>query len=314
MKPGTGQTVLVLLFVFVAVISQSQPAEAYLPERCPFPVPLNCKDYVVTDEADHSDGTTQVPGIMIVLLNGGSREMYIKNITAQPKAFNPFNEANGDYNCSWVKPGDDDEPFRLKNGQKARFSLTNSSEQEEEEGCPYNDDVKNKDWYSVQLRYSWADSPDLSYVITGQVGRSSSSRLNDHLAYGPSLEQILVWFFAIPLWLIVSIYLIVRNRSDKAGLNAERKLGIALIVALIALAAVRAILGAFTATGSYGFFYIYFYTYLVAPLIAVIVLSAGIAYAARKKAKLPVIPVVMLAVTSAIIEILAVTALLNVIA
>ena len=62
-------------------------------------------------------------------------------------------------------------------------------------------------------------------------------------------------------------------------------------------------------TASHVFFY--FYNYLIAPSVALILFIAVIAYAAKKKTKLPRIPIVMLAISFAIIELIAVITLLD---
>ena len=311
MKQRTGLAFLLLLLVFsTGILTESRQASASL-ERCRFTTPIHCEDYVVTDEADHSNGTAKVPGITLVLLNGAGRSMHVKSISARPEPSGLFGKANGKYNCSWVKPGSDDRGVLLTPGKAAQFSLTNSSEREKEEGCPYNYDSENADWYSVELSYAWADSLAIDHVVKGNLGRSELSRFETDVdVYGNTSDYILFWF-AIPLWLVISIYLIKRGRSDKAGLNAEGKTGIAFIVALIALVAGKVILGMLSLPDE--FFYVYFYTYLVIPLIALALLGAGSVYAARKKAKLPRIPLLILAIIFAVTGMLSVAALLRII-
>ena len=308
MKSRIALTALLLLLVFsVGMLTESQPANAYLPERCHFPVPINCNDHVVTDEADHSDGVSKVPGIMLVLQNGGPKGIRIKSISARPEPSGLSGKANGKYNCSWVKPGSNDRGFLLKRGEEAKFSLTNSSEQEKEKGCPYiYYDSENTDWYSLELRYSWADS-SIDHVITGQMDQyryQSPTKVGSGVFL--LLLQVFLWIIAVLLWLIVSIYLIAIGRVEKTGL-IKKKIGRGLVTVLLALVAVGGILVAFGVSD----LFLYFYSCVVAPSTALAALIAAVRYAARKKAKLPRIPLLMLAITFAIIEITAVITLLD---
>ena len=206
-------------------------------ERCNLPVPLTCKDFGVTNDR-----------IELVLLNGGGRGMYIKNITAWSEA---FNTSGGDENhaCSWVKPGGDDEAFLLQNGQELKFSLTNSTQDidtdgdnstdnsDKEAGCPYSDTGKNRNRYNLKIKYSWTDTSNLTHTVDGEMFANSPS----HSLLNSPLRSFII-FVAILAWLILSIFLIVTGRPDKTGVNAKRKLGIWLLVTPIGLVILAIIL------------------------------------------------------------------------
>ena len=206
-------------------------------ERCNLPVPLTCKDFGVTNDR-----------IELVLLNGGGRGMHIRSVTAWSEAFNNSGE-DENHACSWVKPGGDDEAFLLQNGQELKFSLTNSTQDidtdgdnstgnsDKAAGCPYYDTGKNRNRYNLKIKYSWPDTSNLTHTVDGELFANSPS----HSLLNSPLRSSII-FVAIPAWLILSIFLVVTGRPDKARVNAKRKLGIWLLVALICLAILAVIL------------------------------------------------------------------------
>ena len=218
--------------------------------------------------------------------------MRVKSISARPEPSGLFGKANGKYNCSWVKPGSDDKGLLLNATGRRTISLTNSSEQPEEKGCPYNNDVKNADWYSVEILYSWEGSPT-DRVIKGELGqgRSTWSRFKTEMTdqYIP-LPIILLLLITFSLWQIMLINWVKASRSDKTGLN-KKGIGIGLSVVLIALTAVGLIA---VQSGQP------VYAFVIVPAIALTVLIIAAIYAARKKAKLPVIPLIALITTLAV--------------
>ena len=90
--------------------------ETILPERCTFPVPLNCQDHVINNE-----------NIQLVLLNGAGRGMDIRSITAESEAFEAEGAADANYKCAWtpVSSGETNhiESHLLRNGQSETFTL-----------------------------------------------------------------------------------------------------------------------------------------------------------------------------------------------
>ena len=72
----------------------------FLPERCTFPAPLNCRDQVVTNDIKDS-----VPGLQLILVNGGAKGMKITKVTASSEAFNQVAGTDENYECYWVPEG-----------------------------------------------------------------------------------------------------------------------------------------------------------------------------------------------------------------
>lgn len=90
--------------------------ETILPERCTFPVPLNCQDHVVNDD-----------DLQLVLLNGAGRGVDVKSIFAESEAFAEEGTTDDNYKCVWtpVSSGGADHLTKhlLKNGQSQTFTL-----------------------------------------------------------------------------------------------------------------------------------------------------------------------------------------------
>ena len=92
--------------------------ETILPERCTFPVPLNCQDHVVNENS-----------LQLVLLNGAGRGMNIRSIMAESEAFNQDGTGDDNYKCVWVPlipvTGliDAGGTHLLRNGESQTFSL-----------------------------------------------------------------------------------------------------------------------------------------------------------------------------------------------
>ena len=91
--------------------------EILLPERCTFPVPLNCEDHVVNDN-----------NIQVVLLNGAGRGMAIRSIVAESEAFDADGTGDDNYKCIWTPKEtageiDADGDQLLRNGQSETFTL-----------------------------------------------------------------------------------------------------------------------------------------------------------------------------------------------
>ena len=90
--------------------------ETILPERCTFPVPLNCQNHVVNDR-----------NLQLVLLNGAGRGMDIKSIFAVSEAFAEEGQTDDNFKCAWtpVSSGGINHLTKhlLKNGQSQTFTL-----------------------------------------------------------------------------------------------------------------------------------------------------------------------------------------------
>ena len=98
--------------------------EILLPERCTFPVPLNCEDHVVNEE-----------NIQVVLLNGAGRGMAVRSIVAESEAFDADGSGDDNYKCIWTPIDDNSTSVTtddridaagsqlLKNGESETFTL-----------------------------------------------------------------------------------------------------------------------------------------------------------------------------------------------
>ena len=90
--------------------------ETILPERCTFPVPLNCQDHVINYQ-----------NLQLVLLNGAGRGVDVKSIFAESEAFAEEGTTDDNYKCVWtpVSSGGANHLTKhlLKNGQSQTFTL-----------------------------------------------------------------------------------------------------------------------------------------------------------------------------------------------
>ena len=90
--------------------------ETILPERCTFPVPLNCQDHVVNNN-----------NVQLVMLNGAGRGMNVRSIIAESEAFGADGTGDDNYKCIWVPLDsgniDADGTHLLRNGESQTFSL-----------------------------------------------------------------------------------------------------------------------------------------------------------------------------------------------
>ena len=115
------------LVLFIAYFGILSP-DVLLPERCTIAAPLNCEDFVVTSEGerahgDDADDDDNVPGIVLLLRNGGAKGLHIKSIVASSDAL-PLQSGDETYKCSWVNPNGTG-IFLFKAGEQKKFSLTN---------------------------------------------------------------------------------------------------------------------------------------------------------------------------------------------
>ena len=204
------------LVLFIAYFGILSP-DVLLPERCTIAAPLNCEDHVVSaaverahgDDADDGDN---VPGIEILLRNGGGKGLHIKSVVASSDAF-PLQSGDENHKCSWVNPNGTG-IFLFKAGEQKKFSLTNldgpadvngdtdatdntaallgtgvkdmfdfdggtspvqvdESNVTQENGCPYNDVGYPKNRYDIVIKYNLEDSPTLTHTLNGEIFASS---------------------------------------------------------------------------------------------------------------------------------------------
>ena len=268
-----------------------------LPERCTFPVPLNCQDYAVNED-----------NIQIVLLNGAGRGIYVENITARSEAFRPVNGSDSNHNCSLAFSESDQV---LRNGERKLYTLNVSTEPGSK--CSYYDIGRSKNRYSIETYYSFEDARAIPHKIDGELFASlSSDPIQDSAGNGlvdfisNAFIIAFVVVFAIigvisfgvavvsPIllifWLALSIYLIFKGRPNKKGVNAERNMGIGLIVGPVILVAGVILLSALLV---YPF---YHYVILIALLITMTLTFAGVVYAVNNRTKFALIPLVIIAI------------------
>ena len=204
------------LVLFIAYFGILSP-DVLLPERCTIAAPLNCEDYVVTAateraHGDDADDDDNVPGIVLLLRNGGGKGLHIKSIVASSDAL-PLQSGDETYKCSWVNPNGTG-IFLFKAGEQTKFSLTNltgpanlngdtdatdntaallgtgvedmfdfdggtspvqvdESNVAQENGCPYNDVGSPKNRYDIVIKYNLEGSPTIMHTLNGEMFASS---------------------------------------------------------------------------------------------------------------------------------------------
>ena len=209
---------LLLLVFLVATLSQSQQAEALLiPERCSVPVPLNCKGYTAANES-----------IKLVLLNGASRGMNIKNITAESEAFNPVNGADSNHNCS-LAFSERDKP--LGPHEERTYTLNVSTEQGSK--CSYHDTGRSRNRYELEIEYFWTDYPNRIHTSGAELMTSVPEDVR--LETRGLTESDYVLFLSPALGVILLIAAVVCFLKKKAGLAQVLMLLFAITLILAAL-------------------------------------------------------------------------------
>ena len=266
-----------------------------VPERCTFPVPLNCQDYAVNED-----------NIQIVLLNGAGRGIYVENITAESKAFRPVNGSDSNHNCSLAFSESNQV---LRNGGRKLYTLNVSTEPGSK--CSYYDIGRSKNRYSIEMYYSFEDARNVTREIDGEILSSlSSDPVQDSagtglvesistafiIAFVIVLGIIGVIFFGVAVvspiliifWLALSIYLIATGRPNKKGVNAKRNMGLWLIVCPTILVAGVILLSVLLGYP--------FYPILIALLITMMLTFVGVVYAVNNRAKFTLVPLVIIAI------------------
>ena len=126
--------------------------EVLLPERCTFPVPINCQDYIINEDS-----------VQLVFLNGGGRGMHIRDITAESQAFKPLDTGYGNHKCS-LSVSERDQ--LLRNGEAKTYTLDVSTENGSK--CVYHDTNMSKNRYEIEFFYAWEDSP-VEHKVSGEI-------------------------------------------------------------------------------------------------------------------------------------------------
>ncbi len=160
-----GWAILVVLVVigalaYFGVLSPS----TLLPEKCTFPVSVNCVDHSVSPTA-----------VTVVLLNGAGRDITIRGVTATSEALSPGAGAAQTTTCSTeadlngIPQLTDECPVTqctggstLRNGQKTTITINKLQ-------CEFKDIGRDKSRYNVTLYYSWLDSSGIMHTLPGEL-------------------------------------------------------------------------------------------------------------------------------------------------
>ena len=178
-----------------------------MPERCTFPVPLNCQDYVVLNDA-----------VKIVLLNDGGRSIIIKDITATSEAFRPIDNGNLNHNCSLVVSERDK---LLKNGEEKMYTLNVSTETGKK--CLYHDVGKSKNRYFIEVESSY-ENDTRNFAIKGELFSASPEGFSSRPANKTNYRGNLIFsdygpFLFLALTLILFVATSVCYVKKKRGLT-----------------------------------------------------------------------------------------------
>ncbi len=143
-----GWAILVVLVVigalaYFGVLSPS----TLLPEKCTFPVSVNCVDHSVSQTA-----------VTLVLLNGAGRDMQVNRISASSEALGAGSLGVG---CSTGAI-----TTVLRNGAKLTFTLNTG---DVAGACNFKDTGRDKNRYNVSVYYSWLDSTSITHVLPGEL-------------------------------------------------------------------------------------------------------------------------------------------------
>ncbi len=155
-----GWAILVVLVVigslaYFGVLSPS----TLLPEKCTFPVSVNCVDHQVKSNY-----------VSIVVINGAGRDMRIRGVNATSEALSG--------GCSTksgaISVGDDCPPSTaigingctggavLRNGARTTITMMTGS-------CTFSDTGRDKNRYNIQIYYSWLDSTSIMHNLPGEL-------------------------------------------------------------------------------------------------------------------------------------------------
>ncbi len=147
-----GWAILVVLVVigalaYFGVLSPS----TLLPEKCTFPVSVNCIDHTVTASS-----------VQLILLNGAGRDMKINDAGIMSEALQASATGTA-YTCS-LKVSEKGQT--LRNGQRTTLTLDNSLVAT---GCNYNPTGRDKNRYAINISYSWLDSQTTVHTLPGEL-------------------------------------------------------------------------------------------------------------------------------------------------
>jgi len=160
-----GWAILVVLVVIgaLAYFGVLSPA-TLLPEKCSFPVSVNCVDHAVEDLK-----------ITVILLNGAGRDMNIQDIDVSSDALGGVLVANrGRESCSTTGPNLPGPIIVelnsvLRNSQRGTFIMEIPDPAVDSADCTFRDTGRDKNRYNITVRYNWLDSKTLTHYLVGEL-------------------------------------------------------------------------------------------------------------------------------------------------
>ncbi len=160
-----GWAILVVLVVigalaYFGVLSPS----TLLPEKCTFPVSVNCVDHSVSGSA-----------VTLIMLNGAGRDMAIRGVTATSDALGATASTPQATTCSTesdlngIPTVADACPVTqcsggstFRNGQRTTITI-------DQLHCVARDTGRDKNKYNITVYYSWLDSPTLMHTLPREL-------------------------------------------------------------------------------------------------------------------------------------------------
>ncbi len=146
-----GWAILVVLVVigalaYFGVLSPS----TLLPEKCTFPVSVNCVDHSVGQDA-----------ITLILVNGAGRDMKINQISASSEALGTTGSLGVGCSTGAITT-------TLRNGAKGTFIL-DAADAGTPTACDFRDTGRDKNRYNITVHYNWLDSPTIKHTLPGEL-------------------------------------------------------------------------------------------------------------------------------------------------
>jgi len=155
MSYGWAILVVIVVISALAYFGVLNPANL-LPEKCTFPVSLDCVDFVVGDD-----------GISVVLQNGAGRDIKVSSISFSSDALSGVCDSVG-------------MDATLRNGEKAAFFANDPAV------CSFVDAGRSKNRYRVKVAYAWLDS-GIAHELEGELlAKHQGDTVSGDFGGGPS--------------------------------------------------------------------------------------------------------------------------------
>ena len=149
-----GWAILVVLIVMgVMMYSGFVDVSGLLPEKCVFPISVNCKDYSVKTDS-----------ISLQLENAAGRVMIVRNI----KVVSEILESLPGFDAGTCELSDENKNYLFKKNAKHVFDL-NMRSNNPSLPCVHKESAKGKNRYNIELIYSWHDSESITHIIKGEI-------------------------------------------------------------------------------------------------------------------------------------------------